>query len=554
MSNYIEIPIETDPDILAQEGFDFIQSRFPEWVPNDGNLETVMIEANARLTAEARDVASAVPTDIFRYFGQLVGVPPHEAAYAQSTVTFTAINNSGYTIPAATQLSIHTSGNELIAFETLAEAVIPGGSTTVTLVGIQAIEAGVAASGLPMSSLIDLLDPLDYIVSVTLDADTTGGMDAETDDEYLNRLVLRLQMLAPRPILARDFAVFALDIDGVSRATAIDGYNPLHNLLTANQSSIETDATGWQNDINCAVARSTVQKVDGVASLTLTASSAADMSARTTPAFAVVPGDIYSAVAQFRAVTTGRNCRVCIRWYSDAGGTSAISDSDSTSVADVTGSFVQASVQNAIAPINAVTCRVIAKVIAPANTEVHYIDVIQLRRGPGIDWVIGGTAETGNDRMVTDFPVDADGEPVSSGIKIEIDNYLESLREVNFITFVADPFYTTIDVQFVAKALQGYDTTLIHDAIIEALTQFLSPANWGFPQASTLGDSSSTLWFNKPLVRYLELSQAINEVIGVDYVTTLALRSGSNSYAQLDVNLGGIVGLPRPGSITGTVT
>lgn len=66
MSDYIEIPIETDPAVLEQEAFDFMQTAFPDWVPNDGNLDTILIEAMARMVAEARDVASAVPTDIFR--------------------------------------------------------------------------------------------------------------------------------------------------------------------------------------------------------------------------------------------------------------------------------------------------------------------------------------------------------------------------------------------------------------------------------------------------------------------------------------------------------
>jgi hypothetical protein len=197
---------------------------------------------------------------------------------------------------------------------------------------------------------------------------------------------------------------------------------------------------------------------------------------------------------------------------------------------------------------------VLTFVAAPGTSEVHYVDNIQLRRGSGIDWVIGGTPESGNERTVGVVALDPLGEPVSSGIKISVDTYLQSLRETNFIVNVTDATYTTIDVQFVVKAVDNYDTTLVHDAVVASITDFLSPSHWGLPDVATVGDLATSDWINKPIVRYLELAQAINEVGGVDYITTLTLRSGSNSYDIKDVNLGGTVALPRPGSVTGTVS
>jgi uncharacterized phage protein gp47/JayE len=73
---------------------------------------------------------------------------------------------------------------------------------------------------------MELIDSLGFVQSITLTNPTTGGIDAEEDEDYLNRLSLQLQLLAPRPIVPSDFAAIALDIPGVGRALAIDGYNP----------------------------------------------------------------------------------------------------------------------------------------------------------------------------------------------------------------------------------------------------------------------------------------------------------------------------------------
>jgi Baseplate J-like protein len=224
MSSYIEIPIETDPEVLAQEAFDLLAARIAGWVPNDANLETIMIEAAARMTAEARDVASAVPTDIFRFFGELVGILPQDATFATSTTDWTMINNAGYTIPANTQIGIRTAGDVLIPFLTDDDTIIPPGSTTALNVPIHAAEAGAASSGI--TGAVELIDTLDFVTTITLDTTTTGGIDAEDDDFYLNRLAIRLQLFAPRPILAKDFAILAQDIAGVTRAIALDGFNP----------------------------------------------------------------------------------------------------------------------------------------------------------------------------------------------------------------------------------------------------------------------------------------------------------------------------------------
>ena len=143
---------------------------------------------------------------------------------------------------------------------------------------------------------------------------------------------------------------------------------------------------------------------------------------------------------------------------------------------------------------------------------------------------------------------------MSAPIKAEIDAYLQSLREINFIVNVFDPTYSTVDVTFAAKALPGYDPTVAEVEAEAAVANYLSPANWGLVEAGVGDSSQSQNWINQQYIRYLELAQVINMVPGIAYITSLTFRVPPAAFASTDVLLTGAVPLPRSGVITGTVT
>jgi hypothetical protein len=551
---YIEVPIETDPEVLQQDAFDYLDAAIPGWVPNDGNLETILIEALSRMTAEARDVASAVPTDIFRYFGELVGIPPQEASYAVASTDWTMINNAGYTIPAGTQVGIQLTGDEIVPFEVVLDTVIAPGSTTALNVQIRAVDAGADSSDLAETNPVILIDTLDFVTTITMDAPgTTGGVDAEEDDAYLNRLRLRLQLLAPRPILARDYAIFAQDINGVERATAIDGYDPDHNLLTANQSSAETDTSGMEAATNNTLTRQVANPAHGTASWQMSSTASGDMTMRSTAATspAAIPGDKMTAVASVRPASN-RAVAVGIAWL-DSGNAVIGSVTYGTSVSPGAATYGTPTVTAGPAPSGTVKAAIYVKVIATGGAaELANVDKLTLHRGTSTVWKIGGSPATGNERMVAVAVVDADGNPVGSTIKQEVDAYLQSVREVNFVVSVIDATYTTIDVTFTAVALAGHVPADVEAAAETALMDYLSPKNWGLPIEA--GDIIEGQWVNQTVVRYLELTAVVNGVEGVDYISALTFRRGTDAFASTDITLAGPVSLPMPGAITGTVT
>lgn len=160
-------------------------------------------------------------------------------------------------------------------------------------------------------------------------------------------------------------------------------YFTKRNLLTTNQASLETNATGWLALANCTLARSTAQALHGVGSLALTASAIGVMSAITSTGLNAVPvvaGQTYTAVCASRAATTSRICFVGIFWYDSAG--VFLSSNTGSSTANSNAAWTAHSF-SAAAPANAAFASVRVQVndAATAAGEVHYVDGISLHEG-----------------------------------------------------------------------------------------------------------------------------------------------------------------------------
>lgn len=103
------------------------------------------------------------------------------------------------------------------------------------------------------------------------------------------------------------------------------------NLLDANTSSMETDATGWTAGANTTRARSTAGSYAGVASLSLVATAAGTVTATTAARVPVTPGAEYTAYAYFGGLqaTAGRTVTVQLNFYAGASGGTALQTSTS---------------------------------------------------------------------------------------------------------------------------------------------------------------------------------------------------------------------------------
>lgn len=228
-SRYISYPIMQDARDLMTRAFNYIKNKIPGWQPSEGQLEVWLIEAFGSEAADIATLSTEVPKAIFRFFGAtLFGIPPIDATPATVTSTWFFVDSIGHTVSAGTQVGIRDDNNNLVAFYVLNDVVVAGGNTQTTAGAVQLVATIPGATGSNIGSAggpVELVDPLPWVDHITSSAITTGGTDAETDDQYLSRLSTELQLMAPRPILPRDFALLARNVSGVQRAAAIDGYN-----------------------------------------------------------------------------------------------------------------------------------------------------------------------------------------------------------------------------------------------------------------------------------------------------------------------------------------
>lgn len=226
MSEYVGLSIEIDPDVLMSEALGSLAALVPGFVPKEAHLEVWLLETVARMTAETRYLFTLVSDSIFRYFGEsLLSIAPIDGSYATASTTWAMLDSAGYTIPAGTQVAYRVAGDQLSAFYTVEDTVISPGSTSAANVLISSSTLGSIHNGLGPAGL-ELVDSLAFVSTVTAASATSGGVDPETNIEYLSRLRNELTLLTPRFVLAADAAVLARRIPGVARALGIDNYNP----------------------------------------------------------------------------------------------------------------------------------------------------------------------------------------------------------------------------------------------------------------------------------------------------------------------------------------
>src|SRR5262252_2014891 len=145
---YLDIQVETEPQDLASDAYTYLQAQVPGWQPYAGNLESWLIESLAQIAGELRTLVSLVPDEIFQAFGAtIMGLPPYAAVSATGQTVWTARDTAGYTITAGTIVAVHpTASSDAFTFQTVADAVIPAGQTSVGA-QITAVIPGAASSG-----------------------------------------------------------------------------------------------------------------------------------------------------------------------------------------------------------------------------------------------------------------------------------------------------------------------------------------------------------------------------------------------------------------------
>jgi uncharacterized phage protein gp47/JayE len=248
---YVDYPLIVDPEQLVQQAL--AQLRAATGAPlNETHPLVALLEAVIYRNAETRVITADVARAIYRDHGRKIyGIVPVEAASATAESTWTAADDAGYTIPAGTLVTYATSGDRRIALRTLEETVIPPGSTQATGVELEAVIVGSHANGLATGpvAVVEQFATTFTVVTTTV---TAGGVDAESDAEYVDRLTAEIRAASTGGlVLPLDYETAARRVAGVHRALVIDLYAPgrvLTDAATTNTDATVTSATGAFTD------------------------------------------------------------------------------------------------------------------------------------------------------------------------------------------------------------------------------------------------------------------------------------------------------------------
>ncbi|MFC8583226.1 hypothetical protein ACFUGD_01410 [Streptomyces sp. NPDC057217] len=155
-----------------------------------------------------------------------------------------------------------------------------------------------------------------------------------------------------------------------------------NQLLAANVSGIETDATGWTAGTNTTRARSTARFYQGAASLSLTATAAGSVSVTTAVRVPVTAGTEYQAYAYvaLAVAAAGRASAVSIEWYAASTGGSPLSTSTgvSTAIPNSTAWVTPSTQVTAVAPVGATYATLTITVTGMSAGAVVHADTMAL--------------------------------------------------------------------------------------------------------------------------------------------------------------------------------
>jgi hypothetical protein len=156
----------------------------------DGDPLGVLIRAQAFAAAEFLYRVNKLPLSLLISFLGIVGIERKLESFAKVNLTFTltAPRQTPYQIPKAFEVS---SQNGQFRFFTDGVLTIPAGNLTGSVTAT-AFEPG-AAYNIPAYTLISVKQPLAFLAGVTNLTSASGGSNAETIEEALNRGLAELR-------------------------------------------------------------------------------------------------------------------------------------------------------------------------------------------------------------------------------------------------------------------------------------------------------------------------------------------------------------------------
>lgn len=216
---YIFQQLTADEQAIHAANMARLTELLPGWVERDTAIEALVSRALAAEQAVVVDIASDVLATLLAEVGRVAGLARELPAPAAGRITVTTDGLGTYVLPAGATMRAYLPDQTPVDFFTIADASIAAGVTTADVPVEAVLDQEVTNLG---PSPLDVDQAYQWLEAASLVELTSIGADGEDDDQYLDRVSSRLQLLADRPILPDDFRRLALDVPGVGRALALD--------------------------------------------------------------------------------------------------------------------------------------------------------------------------------------------------------------------------------------------------------------------------------------------------------------------------------------------
>lgn len=166
----------------------------------------------------------------------------------------------------------------------------------------------------------------------------------------------------------------------------------------------------------------------------------------------------------------------------------------------------------------------------------------------------GGSWAPNKEDSVAISAVDQNGEVIPDAVRDQLMEYLAQNLRQNFLLTWVPPTYNVIDVMYAAHAWPGSgDSETVETQVEDNLRVVLDPATAGQQTGSNEGSSTIRSWVTVPIMRYLELTTAVENARPINYLATLSFRVNGGAYNPNDKDLNGIFPMTRMGNIDGTI-
>lgn len=223
---YLDLRLfDKDPQEIFDAAVLELQTNLPSWVPREGNVEVLLLEALGLEVSESIFAINRLPAGVVEILLQLFGITRDNGAAPIAVLEFTMVDTAGYTIPTGTSARLALPGGLTpIIFTTTMDLVIPAASSsgTVNATGDRFTDD---ANGTAAATPLELLDSIIAVDSVTFDSMNTNGRDPESTQDYFSRAVTRFARLTDTLVLPADFSNYALENPAIYRATALDNWD-----------------------------------------------------------------------------------------------------------------------------------------------------------------------------------------------------------------------------------------------------------------------------------------------------------------------------------------